>query len=277
MVGLLAMTSSVSLVGIWAYMRSGDKRQALQERKTKQSWWFRPWKQKYMHKVPNPPESSNAFSPAVDALLVEPPCALSEPIDASKTRQDIDYGLHAATLAAVVTTTGQLLFPPLQVAGLPLLVYMGIPSAQKAYDSLRADGRPSWALSETVALVVCLAGGYYWVGSLGFWLYYGGQWLLATKSVNDEVRQPESWLPVMTHLWKDGAACEVATTTLHTGDQVIIQSGEMSPVDGVITEGTAWLRPHALSPAASNLRKGIGDRVAATDIVIVGRICVQMK
>jgi cation transport ATPase len=162
------------------------------------------------------------------------------------------------------------------LAGLPLLVYLGIPSAQQAYAQLRVDGRPSRALAETVALAVCLAGGYYGVGALGFWLYYGGQRWWATQRPDENTRHPQRWAPTTTHLWQAGAVCAVPTATLQPGDQVLLHSGELAPVDGLITEGVAWLRPQALLPATTGLRKGVGDRVAATDLVLVGRICVRV-
>ena len=187
-----------------------------------------------------------------------------------------NYGLHTSALALAVTTTGRLFYPPLQVAGLPLLVYMGIPAAQEAYDQLGAEERPGRALAEIVVLAVCLAGGYYWVSSLGFWLYYGGRTWLAKQQPSEQAWRPEWLAPATTHLWKDGAACVVPTATLQPGDQVILHSGELVPVDGLITEGVAWLRPQALRPAATGLRKGMGDKVAAADLVVVGRICVRV-
>ncbi|MEZ4860202.1 MAG: hypothetical protein R3C14_02795 [Caldilineaceae bacterium] len=60
------------------------------------------------------------------------------------------------------------------------------------------------------------------------------------------------------------------TATLQPGDQVILQSGEVAPVDGLITEGVAWLRNQAGAATVCGLHKTVGDRVAATDLVLVG-------
>ena len=188
----------------------------------------------------------------------------------------IRYGLRTSTLALAVTTTGRLCFPPLQVAGLPLLIYMGIPSAQQAYGQLAEEERMGRALAETVVLAVCLASGYYWVGSLGFWLYYGSRALLAEKQQSQDAHQHQAGsVPTTTQRWQDGAACGVPTASLQPGDQVILHSGEVAPVDGLITEGVAWLRSQALS-SACDLRKGVGDKVTATDLVLVGQIFVRV-
>lgn len=88
---------------------------------------------------------------------------------------------------------------------------------------------------------------------------------------------PSVVIPPMTaHLWQVDTVCTVPTTTLQPGDQVLLKSGEMMPVDGLIIEGVAWVRPQALSATACGLRKSVGSRVMATDIVMVGRICVQV-
>lgn len=82
--------------------------------------------------------------------------------------------------------------------------------------------------------------------------------------------------PTTAPLWQGDAVRTVPTITLEPGDQLLLKSGEMMPVDGLIVEGVAWVRPQALSATACGLRKSVGSRVMATDIVLVGRICVQV-
>lgn len=271
MVGLLTLTGGASLAGVWVYRRleKGTRPAAAA------SWWKASWQtvQETLHTVR---QGLMQRSPRpLAAALATPPPALTL-LDIAEPTAAIRYGLWTSALALGVTTTGRLLFPPLQVAGLPLLVYMGLPPAQTAYTQLQLDGRPGSALAETMLLVVCLAGGYYWVGALGFCLYYGGRTLLAKKP-QDGAAQGSLWdLPATTHRWQAGAACAVPVATLQPGDHLLLQSGEMTPVDGQIVEGVAWVQAQALSATACGLRKGVGSRVTATDIVVVGRICVQV-
>lgn len=275
MVGLLTITGSASLVSVWVYRRWGDKEPLRREQGAGPAWWQatwqrvqdRVWQPRHPVTAPNPP----TLMPV--SVADQPFAPLHQPADHQAT---VHYGLRTSTLALAVTTTGWLVYPSLQIAGIPLLVYMGIPSAQQAYDQLGEEGRPSRALAETVVLVVCLASGYYWLGSLGFWLYYGSRSLLVENQPNEDTQRPE-WLASTTmHLWQDGAACAVPAASLQPGDQVILHSGEMAPVDGLIVAGVAWLRPQALSSSACGLRKGVGDRIMATDIVLIGQICVRV-
>ncbi len=275
MVGLLTMTGGASLVGVWVYRRWGDKTQLRREQRAGQAWWQAAWQRVQERVWPSrqPVASRNPPTPVTEPVADLPFAASRQTADLHAT---IHYGLRTSTLALGVTSAGWLVFPPLQVAGLPLLIYMGIPAAQQAYDQLADEGRPGHALAETVVLAVCLASGYYWVGSLGFWLYYGSRTWLAEKG-QGEAPRPLEWLtPTTTQLWKEGEAHVVPTASLQSGDQVILHSGEMVPVDGLITEGVAWLRPQTLPSGACGLRKGVGDRIMATDIVSIGQICIRV-
>jgi cation transport ATPase len=190
---------------------------------------------------------------------------------------DAAYGLRTATLALGVTTVGVLVAPPLRLAGLPLLVYMGIPAAQTTYEQLWMDGRPNRALVETVVLGVCLVGGYYWVGALGFWLYYGSRTLLAPTPQSTPNRSTTWQTPTTVHLWQAGTTSVVPTNTLQPGDQLLLQSGDMTPVAGVIVEGVAWVRSQAMANNAGALRKSVGSQLLATELVVVGRVCVRVQ
>lgn len=263
MVSLLTLTGAASLASIWVYQRLEKGAQL----SAKRPWWKATWGtvQKSLAQVRQ--DLSQRYRPSLVTVMAAPNAEAN-----AATR----YGLRTAALALGTTTTGWLLFPPLQIAGLPLLVYMGLPAAQRAYKQLALDGRPNRALAETVVLAVCLAGGYYWIGSLGFCLYHGSRTLLA-KPPTDGPVQGDPWAtPVSTHLWKAGTTCAVPTAMLQPGDHLLLQSGEMTPVDGLIIEGMAWVQPCALSATACGLRKSVGSRITATDIVVVGRICVRV-
>jgi len=273
------MTDGASVAELWIYRHFGAAQQGQRDQNnqqnTGQTWGKTSWRivQDLLHngrqRFTRRPLRSAAIAEADDSPLTIVECA-------HDPNAILRYGWRTSTLALGVTTTGWLIFPPWQIAGLPLLVYLGIPPAQEAYERLWTDGRPSRALAETVALAICLAGGYYWVGALGFWLYYGSRQLMATQSADEAAEQLASLTPTTTHIWQDGTECVVPIAALQPGDQMILHSGELAPVDGLITEGVAWLRPQALSAQAYGLRKTVGDRVAATDLVIVGRLCVRV-
>ena len=258
MVGLLTMTGGASLAGLWVYRRvkgQGDE----------QHWWRASWQtvQAAMHQVQR---RFMARNPATAPLAP----AVTQELDTQAAT--INYGLRTSVLAFGVTTVGWLIAPPLQVAGLPLLVYMGVPTAKAAYEQLWLDDRPHRALAETIVLVVGLARGCYWISALGFCCYYGVRhWRLKPPQES----ATETVAPNMAHCRQADALYALPRTTRQPGDQVILQSSEVVPVDGLIVEGVAWMRHQGASAPTAGLRKAVGDRVMATDLVLVGRICVR--
>lgn len=268
MVGLLTMTGGASLAGLWVYRR-------VKEQRGEERWWHAPQqtlqttlrqvRRRFMARNP-----VTSLRPPMAATLAP---AAAQALDLQVTT--INYGLRTSTLALGATTVGWLISPPLQVVGLPLLVYMGIPAAQAAYEQLWLDGRPNRSLAETVILVVGLARGYYWISALGFCCYYGVRhWRL--KPPQDAALETVAPVAsIMAHCRQEDAVYAVPLATLQPGAQVILQSGEVAPVDGLIVEGVAWMRQQGALVPAAGLRKAVGDRVMAADLVLVGRICVR--
>lgn len=267
MVGLLTMTGGASLAGLWVYRRvkgQGDE----------QHWWRASWQtvQTAMHQVQHRFMGRNPATPLRSTTASLAP-AVTQGLDTQAAT--INYGLRTSVLAFGVTTVGWLIAPPLQVAGLPLLVYMGVPAAKAAYEQLWLDERSHWALAETIVLVVGLARGCYWISALGFCCYYGVRhWQL--KPPQDSATETVAPVaPSMTHCRQADALYALPSTTRQPGDQVILQSSEVVPVDGLIVEGVAWMQHQGASAPTAGLRKAVGDRVMATDLVLVGRICVR--
>ena len=147
-VSLLTMTGGASLAGAWVAKRWVNEK----PRRGKDpgpAWWQAPWQtvqetlQQARQRLTQGASLAQA-QPVVDA----PPLALAERTD--DPNATIHYGWRTATLALGATTTGLLVSPPLQIVGLPLLVYMGVPQAQPASHHLWVDGRPIPALASTV-------------------------------------------------------------------------------------------------------------------------------
>lgn len=265
MVSLLTLAGGVSLTSAFVYQRTKRK-------ETASAYWEKPWQT--IRKA-----LTHARQQLSPSEVLRHPKGMSLVQQLASDASSNHYELHTSALALGVSAVGSLLFPPLRIAGMPLLVFMGLPAAQAAYTQLQLDGRPSRALAETVALVVCLTSGYYTFTALGFCLYHGARYQLAQQqhTSTEETRPLLSWVsPPTIHLLCEGATQSVATATLQPGDHVLLQSGEIAPIRGLIIEGAAWLYPQALSTTTTALHKSAGDLIDIQDMVVVGRICVRV-
>lgn len=187
------------------------------------------------------------------------------------------FGLYTSTISLGLATVGIVSFPPLTYACIPTLIYMGIPSAQDAYESLQKDGRVTLALAETAALGICLAGGYLWTGSLGFCIYHLGRTLISHYAEREDIPSVGQAAAPVAYRYENDVRVEVPVSALHRGDRISLETGEISPVTGVIVEGNAWLKATALPQPGTEVWKKVGDQVHVKDLITIGRVCVQVQ
>lgn len=205
------------------------------------------------------------------------PKQIESPMQAGDTTEALQHGMRISSVSFGLATAGLLFFPPLQYATIPTLIYMGVPAAQEAYAKLRKERCVSTALAETATLAICLAGGYYWVGSLGFFLYYWGRSQIVLQSADQEVSRGSLQNVQMVHLLQGGKSLRVLAETLKPGDRVVIETSELAPAEGIIIDGTALVLPSLWMIHGAGQLKQAGDKVCAADLILVGRISIQIS
>ena len=263
MIGTITLTGGLLAAGVMAYKRStnpptgGSKDDGTRPGQRSLLQRLDDWRTKASEQTEN-------LRAAADAALWD-------------GDQRVRFGLQTSVLSLGLTTAGILLAVPFTYASIPTLIFMGVPPAQEAYDKLSVEGRLSLALVETAALGICLAGGYLWIGSLGFSVYYLGRTLLVERNPTRAAPQVTQPLPKTAFLYQGESKIEVPVASLQKGDRISLESGDLSPVDGLIVEGSAWLKAAALAYQTSEVCKGVGDRICALDVVVVGHIHVQVQ
>ena len=261
MITFLAITGGGLAVGLSAYAYLTNRTRSLRQ------------------PVVRRPATDNSQGCAPPARPVTKPFEPTSQTTASITLEEaaIRHGLRASSISLGVATTGLLIFPPLHHAALPVLIYMGIPPAQDAYHQLRSDGRAGTSLAETAILTVFLAGGYVWIGSLGFSLYFLGR-ALHHKRVSPSLSDRFAWqTPKTARLSNDSSEIHVPVETLQRGDRIVVETGEIVPVDGLIVEGTATTKPAALTRESASTHKMKGDTLSASEIILVGRVQMRVQ
>lgn len=82
---------------------------------------------------------------------------------------------------------------------------------------------------------------------------------------------PRAWLE------KDSLTIEVDSTVLKVGDIVVVNVGEIIPVDGLIQDGLATIDQHILTGESQPVEKAAGDKVFATTLLLSGRIRIKVE
>ena len=75
----------------------------------------------------------------------------------------------------------------------------------------------------------------------------------------------------------DGVETEIDFEQLQVGDVIVLDVGQMIPIDGVIVQGMASIDQHMLTGEAQPVEKGVDDNVLAATIVLAGRIQVRVE
>lgn len=190
--------------------------------------------------------------------------------------------LVVAVTALGTAMTGVLYYPPLRLVSIPAFLYLGIAPTQRVYVIWQREGRVSPLAAESVLLAFCLVQGHFLMGAVGFSLYYLGQVMAEAKRQMPDVRS--AWQPPL-WAWRQSAEGEVVTpvSCLQIGDTIVVHAGEMVPLAGIVSSGTAWVRtPESTThPGADGytvgLKVSVGQAVAATTIVMVGAIGVVIN
>lgn len=58
---------------------------------------------------------------------------------------------------------------------------------------------------------------------------------------------------------------------------IVVNTGEVVPVDGIIVQGMAMIDQHALTGESTPAEKGVGDRVFAATLMVAGKVLVQVE
>jgi Cu2+-exporting ATPase len=217
----------------------------------------------------------------------------------SDTRQTQQHALNPVAAAQVVDNTAQMQKQNLLVAatgwGLGILGGLGAPllyvpsalctlyafrflftDAYRIYaEERRLDYRAIWAMTVPAALSIGAVTSAAFGALLGIVNYY-----LVAKTENRSKQQiAELFGGQVGTVWLlvDGVEVEASLAQLNSGDIIVIQAGQMIPVDGTIATGTATVDQHMLTGEAQPVEKAPGDGVLAATIVLSGRIQIQVE
>jgi len=177
------------------------------------------------------------------------------------------------------TAMARFLYPPLAIVTVILLAYTAIPYLRQTETSLvkdkKVDGYVIYAFADMMML---------WLGALvsaaiGIGLLHVSKFVLSRAKDRSKELVVDAFAKRPKQVWvfKDGAEVQVPLDSVEKDDIVIVNTGEVIPVDGVITEGLASVDQHALTGESQPAEKFVGDQVFASTILISGRIRVQVE
>ncbi len=197
----------------------------------------------------------------------------------AKAEEAVERYLKVAASAVVIATAGAFLFAPLKLVSGALILYAAMPVFKGAYTDIFVNRRVSVRILDSISFIGLLGGGYFLICAITSTIFHAStKMMLKTEDKSRQIlanmfgKQPRS-----VHILLEGEEIEIPFELLRTGDILVVHAGQMIPIDGVVTKGTAAIDQHVLTGEAQPAEKGLGDPVFAATMMLAGRIEVHVE
>jgi heavy metal translocating P-type ATPase len=188
-------------------------------------------------------------------------------------------GLPVATVSLGLSVGATFFYPALLPVGTLLMLYTAIPSFRRAWDVLTKERRLGVDVLDSIIFSACLFTGQIFAGAMTAWfLSFGRKLLNQTRA--DSARlllQAFGKQPSYARVIRGDKAVELALTEVRRDDFVLVHTGEVIPVDGVVDEGDALVDQHALTGESAPAEKSRGDNVFAATVMLAGKIVIRVE
>ncbi len=204
------------------------------------------------------------------------PSSISQSLQ--KYQQDIDRNLLVSTGAVITALLGGISpwFTVLSVIG---VLYLSRNIFRFIWRDFKAGRFVSLFLANAILILGMLASGHLVLAALAGLI--NGFIVKIIEQTEDQSKQQLlnvfSGHPSRVWLERDGVEIEVDFTHIQVGDRVIVNAGEIVPVDGQIQDGLATIDQHLLTGESQPVEKAAGDRVFAATLLLSGHLRIQVE
>jgi len=198
-------------------------------------------------------------------------------VPGKKDPPDLSFPLCAVSMP--LAAVAQFAVPALLPVSAALFVYTAIPSFKGAHQVVFKERRLGVDVLDSIVVLGCLGTGAIFAGSVLCFCLGTGR-LLFQKTQDDSKKMLMSAFgkaPRFVWLYRDGVEIETPLDRLQKGDTIVVKTGEVVPVDGVVSEGMAMIDQHALTGESTPAEKGVGDRIFASTLMVAGKVYAKVE
>ena len=197
----------------------------------------------------------------------------------SEAEKDANRRLGVASMNLGLATFCQVFCPYLLIISIPATFWLSMPRFEKTYISLFEEHKIDVAIIDSILVIWAVLSGYLFASVLGT--------SLITVSLKLLAKTKDAYRGKLIHVFKqqphfvwiiiDDTEIEIPFEKLKPNDLVVINAGEMIPIDGIIVNGIASIDQHLFTGESQPVEKEVGDQVFASTIVLSGKIHVQAE
>ncbi|HHC73938.1 MAG TPA: heavy metal translocating P-type ATPase [Thiothrix sp.] len=176
-------------------------------------------------------------------------------------------------------TAGVLVAPVFYFPSIVCSIYGSWRFIKDAHRVIKETGKPDYRTVLAVMMPAALLAGYIWTAAFGFFLGMTN-WYLAAKTESRSKRSivdlfggqvDTAWLLV------DGTEIETPLNEIKRDDLIVVNAGQVIPVDGVVIQGTATLDQHRLTGESQPVEKSVNDRVLTSTMLLSGCLTIRVE
>lgn len=209
----------------------------------------------------------------VEMLLQHPQAPLH---DSSQT-QIRRMGIALSSLG--LATGGLLFYPPLALLSVPGVLYITRLTFLRAWNSVSQKRQITVDVISTMNRSLLLLTGNFFFASVSASIFVFNRYLLGIIKDDSKQKIIDVFRHQSRYVWVEanGTEIQVPIDELEAGDVIVVNAGEIIPVDGQITAGMATVDQHLLTGEAQPIDKMPGESVWAMTILLSGRIYIQVE
>jgi Cu2+-exporting ATPase len=191
----------------------------------------------------------------------------------------LDLHLPICTAALPIAAAAQFAVPALLPAAAGLFMFLSIPTFKSAREVLFDERRLGVDVLDAIVVVGCLGTMAIFPGTVLCWCLSFGRVLVKRTQDNSKKLLLNAFGKHPRYAWllRDGTEVQVPLDRLQKGDVIVVNTGEVVPVDGHVVEGMAMIDQHALTGESTPAEKGVGDRVFASTLMVAGKVFVSVE
>lgn len=199
--------------------------------------------------------------------------------DSEQTPPNSHLYASYVSLAFSIARQFFLVSPAVKLIGLGLYFYTLSPVLKESENALFKEKKFDSHVLDSFLVLAALATNQYFAAAFVQMIYHlSGSIKAKTQNksknmlINIFDQQPDK-------VWvlREGVEIEMPLEAVEMGEMVMINTGEIIPVDGVIVAGMAAIDQHTLTGESQPAEKTVGDTVFAATIVRTGKIQIQVQ
>ncbi len=194
----------------------------------------------------------------------------------AQIRADRNLALSASALGTAIV--GRTFFWPLQIYTLGALLYVGSPIYKKAWNDIK-KGKVTVATLLTMVVIGAIKYHFYVAGSIAVIVRQLSLRLRLRVTEDSKNKLIDVFRQQPTSVWLlvDGQEVQTSFDAVKLGDTIVVNAGEMIPIDGRIVDGMATIDQHVLTGESTPVEKGESAEVFASTTVLSGRIYIEVE